>query len=825
MCSILDQTMKVQPPNFSARQPRWLPVNLTLAAVLLSWLPCPLHGAVKTWDGSSDGNWGTGANWTPDIAPVDKDELVFPVAASRRWSTNNIAGLTLQSISFHGSNYVLFGNAVTLDKGMTADPQGGTNAVHFPITLSADQAFSVSNATAEVHLWSDIALNGHDLTLETFLGSIWHHGAFSGSGNLTQHGPGTVGLSGPTPNTYIGDFTVRGGLLLLDKDPTDGAITGPLMIGAGAGGTVRLLHSHQIGSVRPVTLELGALLDLNGYRETLDGLIFTGGEVQTGTGTLALSGDITAYPALGRLASIHGELSLNGLVRTFDLDGSDAYLDIQATITSGGLTKIGSGKLSLNASNSYALATTINEGTLSIGNGYALGSGAGGTIVNSGGVLSIAPNLTVRGEPLTLNGAGPDGYGALVIRDGWFRDTTVTLAGDTTIYCVAGGFDINGAIVGPGSLTKLGEGTVDFSGSVSNTYSGTTTVSQGTLVLVKPVNYEAIPAALVIGDNVGGTDADIVLLKNPDQIHDLAAVTIHSSGVLYLAGPEEWIGSLSGDGHLELGPGGGVIVGNNNASTTFSGLISGVGGSLLKLGTGRLTLTGDNSYSGQTIAGVGELIVNGSQPASPVVVSVAGTLGGTGTVGHLNCIGGVVQPGASPGLLTCSNLALNADSTLRVELNGLGKDADQLHVRGTNNLGGATLEVALGFTPARGDTFTILNNDGHDAIVGTFAGLTNGATLRVGLADFRINYDGGSGNDVVLRTTRVYEPLVITAVTPSGTNLDLHWTSSRPDYLVEKTTTLGTNMTWQAVSAPTTETRATVPMDTTAGFYRVRGGN
>jgi hypothetical protein len=53
-----------------------------------------------------------------------------------------------------------------------------------------------------------------------------------------------------------------------------------------------------------------------------------------------------------------------------------------------------------------------------------------------------------------------------------------------------------------------------------------------------------------------------------------------------------------------------------------------------------------------------------------------------------------------------------------------------------------------------GATFTIINNDGTDAVTGTFAGLAQGATFVVGGETFQINYKGGDGNDVTLTCTK-----------------------------------------------------------------------
>ena len=79
-----------------------------------------------------------------------------------------------------------------------------------------------------------------------------------------------------------------------------------------------------------------------------------------------------------------------------------------------------------------------------------------------------------------------------------------------------------------------------------------------------------------------------------------------------------------------------------------------------------------------------------------------------------------------------------------------GTGYDQLNVTGTVNLTGSTLNLSLGFTPDVGTVFTLVNNDGVDAVVGTFQGLAEGATVLVNGMTFQISYVGGTGNDVTL---------------------------------------------------------------------------
>jgi len=167
-----------------------------------------------------------------------------------------------------------------------------------------------------------------------------------------------------------------------------------------------------------------------------------------------------------------------------------------------------------------------------------------------------------------------------------------------------------------------------------------------------------------------------------------------------------------------------------------------------------MALSGNNSYSGTSFASRGTLLINGVQPVSPILVN-GGTLGGTGTVGIITVNNGsTVSPGASPGILNSSNLTFSSGTaTFTVELNGTtpGAGYDQLNVTSTVVIDGFALNALLGFTPALGDSFTIINNDGSDQIIGAFNGLPEGTFFSIGGTSFRITYSGGAGsNDVVL---------------------------------------------------------------------------
>ncbi len=139
--------------------------------------------------------------------------------------------------------------------------------------------------------------------------------------------------------------------------------------------------------------------------------------------------------------------------------------------------------------------------------------------------------------------------------------------------------------------------------------------------------------------------------------------------------------------------------------------------------------------------------------------------------------GGVLLPGAAPGETTVNgNYALASAGTLHIDLFGSSfapgaMQYERLSVNGTVNLNAdagtsGKLDVHLGYSPPVGTQFTILANDGVDAIGGRFAGLLNGASFGVAYGSqtvtLQISYTGGTGNDVVLTTTAV------SGVAPAG---------------------------------------------------------
>ncbi len=226
-------------------------------------------------------------------------------------------------------------------------------------------------------------------------------------------------------------------------------------------------------------------------------------------------------------------------------------------------------------------------------------------------------------------------------------------------------------------------------------------------------------------------------------------------------------GSIAGDGNYFLGANE-LTVGSNNLSTEVSGVISdgdllndglgGTGASLVKTGTGTLTLSGVNTYTGATSVDGGALIVNGSIATSSSLTMNSGTtLSGAGFVPTtvINS-GATLAPGNPTGTLTVSgDLTFTGGTTYAVAVSPTA--AGRTDVSGTATLTGATVQATVLATSFRQQTYTILDATG--GLGGTqFTGLNVAGSFSP-VRNPRLTYDA---NDVYL----VLDPSVLQL--PSG---------------------------------------------------------
>lgn len=654
-----------------------------------------------------------------------------------------------------------------------------------------------------------ISLNGGTNTIEVQTVRLIVSGAISGTGSLRVLGhtinnnPTKLWISGLDANTYTGGTTVDTCEVWLSKLPGKSAIPGALTLldraaPAEAASRLFLINGEQLSDSSLVRLGRAAEMNLGNVNETIGSLELFGAKATSTNGVLTLHGDVKVLG--GATSTIGGFLNLGPASRTLDVQGDSGgitELGLTAVVSSGapgvGYRKTGLGDMNVSGKNIYSGLTRIQQGICRLFNNSALGDTVGETLVDAGGTLFLTSDVDILSEKLTLNGAGGNQLynGALFVSGTTTNEWSgpIVLASDTSIIVLSAGdrFIHSGAISGPGALTKGGAGTFEMAGNLSNSYTGKTEVAGGILALNKGAGATAIPAALKIGDADGGVNADVVRLLKADQIANQAAVSMASSALFDLNNFSDTIGSLEGEGNVNLILGT-LTTGANNTTTTFSGGIGGVGFTgLIKTGNGTMTLAGDSTYTGKTLVQGGKLLVNGHQGPSPVWVSGSATLGGSGTIGSLAATNGVVSPGNSPGKLTTGNLAMHSSAVYAVELAGAaaGTGYDQLAVTGTVALGGAQLQVTLSYGSVVGTEYILISNDSNDVVQQTFSGLPEGTKFSVSGVLFQITYKGGDGNDVVLRHIDTPPSILSFSATPTiqeGSNVVFNIVLDDPDF-------------------------------------------
>ncbi|MEH2528439.1 MULTISPECIES: autotransporter outer membrane beta-barrel domain-containing protein [unclassified Bradyrhizobium] len=309
---------------------------------------------------------------------------------------------------------------------------------------------------------------------------------------------------------------------------------------------------------------------------------------------------------------------------------------------------------------------------------FSAATTVGGWTFNPGAAAYTFTNNQI----LNFNGAG------IVINGGSAAITNnflVTFAGSSTA----------------GSATIVNNLVLDFTGNSTTGSATIITANGGTTQLT--------------GNSSGGNARFITQAGGSFDISDLG-----------LAGTTA--GSIEGAGTYFLGSKQ-FTAGSNNLSTTVSGVIQdggsfgGVGASLVKVGTGTLTLAGANAYTGATTVDAGTLVVNGSIAASSLTsVNAGAMLSGTGTAGNTQInSGGIFAPGSgTPGTSTtvAGDLAFQSGAVYLVQVNPA--TASSATVTGTATLGGTVNAV---FQPGsyNATTYTILSSGTR---VGTFDALT-----------------------------------------------------------------------------------------------------
>ncbi|HBJ6898600.1 TPA: autotransporter-associated beta strand repeat-containing protein [Salmonella enterica subsp. enterica serovar Goldcoast] len=434
-------------------------------------------------------------------------------------------------------------------------------------------------------------------TLEMNTGGTFDN-AISGSGQVVKSGDGALTLSGA--NSYSGGTLISDGTLIAGRVDVlgSGDVTDNATLEMNTGGT----FSNTISGSGQVVKSGDKTLTLSGVNTYIGGTLISGG-------TLLASN----VEALGT-----GSVANNA---TLELNTSGDFDN--AIGGSGKVEKSGDDALTLSGSNTYTGGTLISGGTLVASNVEALGTGdvtdnatlalnAGGDFTNNiGGTGRVEKS---GDKTLTLSGSNTYTGGTL-ISSGTLVANDVNALGtgdvtDNATLALNTGGDFDNAISGSGKVEKSGDETLTLSGS--NTYTGGTTINDGTLIAtsVDALGSGDVTDNAVLELNTGGDFTNNIsgsgqVVKSGDETLTLSGTNSYTDGTLISGGTlvatnleALGTGDVTNNATLELNTGG-----------DFTNNISG-SGQVVKSGDETLTLSGANSYTGGTTISGGTLVAS-----------------------------------------------------------------------------------------------------------------------------------------------------------------------------------------------------------------------
>ncbi len=533
-----------------------------------------------------------------------------------------------------------------------------------------------------------------------------------------------VSLADPTLNSVDRSLTISGQL----------TGTGALVVGGNASNSTKLLIlSNATGN----TYSGGTIIN-SGGRVQLGATVTPLGNANA---PLTINGgylDVTRTVGVGSFTGTGGTVTNTNATfpRTLTIGNNNGTGNFAGTIvqTAGAntlsLIKTSGGTITLSGTNTYTGTTTVNGGTLSFGSSKPIGTGT--LTLSGGGLDSAVPNLVNTGNnaqtwssDFTFTGTNSLNLGTGAVTMSATR--AVTVGGNV--------LTVGGNISGSGfGLTKFGVGTLVLSGT--NTFTGTTTLSAGTLSVGANLNL--------------GTGNPLVLDGGTLQI---TGTTLNS----YAAG-------LIGTHAVTLTADKTVSLDINNAANTFTiaqNLTQGLGG-LIKLGAGTLTLSGTNAYSGSTMVSAGTLKLdyatnNTTKLADTAALTLAGsTLDITGG-SHTEIVASTtIAPGASTVSRASGASLLRMNALTRNAGGAVNFTADNIASTSAPNDASGILGVWA--TVGGTDWATNSGTDDGGGVGNNFirayasAAYTNiaatGDIVPVGVnSNVRINSAGGGGND------------------------------------------------------------------------------
>jgi hypothetical protein len=713
------------------------------------------------WTGANhliDNNWSDGSNWQGGVAPGAGDIANFTSAGTKSFTSN-------VDKSFHVA-------------GITIDGTwNGTINVNSSLSVSGN--FSLASGTVAGN--GAVSIGGS--------GSQWTGGQIDlGTGGFTNNGTLTIdythgSLILDSAGTFTNNGTINEATTLFLED-------GATLSNAG-GATYDFTNDANVSESGGGTLSNAGTVEKTGGTHTsfiTSTFNNTGGTIDAESGTLVLDSAGGTINGGALDAGVGGSTSA-----VLDLTTSGTTVEYAGTFTGSGsgTVSLGLGTLAVtSAGATFQLPGSLFQWT----DGY-LDLSSGGTVTNAAtGVL----NLNTQSDDVFINGPGTlvndgtineAGGNTLILEHGATLSNVATLDfTDNANISTVNGYG-TGTFTNYGTLEKTGGtgfSTIGIS-TLSNT--GSLAVHSGTLTVTAPVTQitgstltagswsvfgsSTVPATLTIGSAGSLT-------------------TIGAKAHVTLSGPNSTFTNIDGmDGLTTIRKGGSFSVRGGRAFTTAGGLSN--AGSVI-LSNGMLNITGTVAQlSGHALTGGTWSVGVGSHlkfPTGSEITSLAGAtvsligstsnfaaLAGLATVGSTSSFSllggrsftalgaftdnGKVTLGPNSVLTANGSFRQASTATLSIEIGGTSAAptfGQVASTSGTVTLAG-NLTVTCTVIPTVGTAFEILDNGGNAAVVGAFAGLTEGATFTVvggtTTMTFQVTYVGtdtdGSNNVIITR--------------------------------------------------------------------------
>jgi len=650
------------------------------------------------------------------------DAIAMSNAISGSGSLTKLGSGTLTlsaSNSFTGSTRAVAGTLVVGDASALA-----ASTVDMNVADSGGLTFSQNSTLGGLTGSRDVDMGTRTVSIGNNGQSTTYSGVLS-NGSLTKLGSGTLTLSGS--NIYAGATTISAGAVQVGNAGTTGSLgTGDVINNAAL-----LFNRSDAIAVSNAISGSGSLTSLGSGTLTL-----------TGSNTYAGATTISAGALQVGNAGTTGSLGAGNVVNNAALlfNRSDSIAVSNAISGTGSLTKLGAGTLSLQAVSAYTGNTTVSSGTLLLAGGGAINSG-------SNAWLYVSRNAGDTGALVIQDGASIS-TGQALIGENVGSFGTVTMTGGT-LSAVSTGNQFRIGSSGTGVWNQSG-GLVNLTGSLQASLGraaagsyGEMTISSGTFRVSAAMNVGSVGTGVLTISGNGFVDAgynnSLNLVNSSGTTSGVGIVNLDGgtlrARIVQTGFPTatstfnfnggKLVALTSTTSYMEgltsanVKSGGAVIDSNGYVITIAQQLLGGTGGGgLTKLGSGTLTLSGNNTYTGATAVNAGTL-----------------------RAGHLNAFGSGTVSLAGNSILDVNSLAVSNAIT-----NNGGTVSNAVSYAGTQTLNGAstfgglggTLVVASGGTATFGGALaaaTTINAGGHgilnDAGSISAASLTNNGTFTI----------------------------------------------------------------------------------------------